>query len=159
MKTNKFISLIAIMSALVLATGCVGTREEIDHDGLESNLISVKPRAVAVQLTIPDAPATLVAVTDREDINQVISFALAKSDAGRHDEAAEVFLDAAERFRSKEQVLEQDLVKAAICEHWLAGNINAIREDFQTLSQYQKDIYDTYNEDSTIRKIRRIVTE
>lgn len=156
MKTYKLICAIVTMGALALTTGCVGTHPD---QNLGGKLVSVQPQAVAVRVTVPDAPAPLQTVHDRNDINQVIAFALAKSDAGRHAEAASVFLDAANRFRSEGQALEQDLVKAAIAQHWLAGDIDAVRSDFELLANFQKDIYDTYNEDATIRTIRRIVAE
>ena len=142
----KSAMLTAAATVCLLATGCATTRK--GHPPVS--------QAVPVKISTPSRGLPLIGLNDRNDPNEVVRFALSLSDAGRHGEAAQVLLDAAGRFVSDGARLEQDLVKAAIREHWLAGDLDAVRSDFQILNKHQRDIYDASNEDDTIRGIRSI---
>lgn len=151
---TRMISGIGVAAAVaMLAAGCATTPVAVPKP------VGLAPKPVVVRLEVPPPPAALTPVQDRADINEVVRFGLALSDAGQHAEAAQVFLKASGEFRSRGKMLEQDLVKAAIAEHWLAGDVDAVRKDFRILEQHRQDLYDACNEDATIRRIREIVSE
>lgn len=122
-------------------------------------LLPLKPRGVSVKMNLPKEGEGLERVNDRNNLQDVISFAIRLGDLGKHKEAAEVYIDASERFDSMDGRLRQDLLKAAIYEAWLSGEPATCRQYFGRLSRYQKDVYDRLEVNETLWEIHRIVYE
>lgn len=154
MKRSMMIRMSLVVIAAVLLNGCgiLGGKKVDGKVGLMRN-------PLPVCLEIPDAPVEMKPVEDRSNLNAVVHFGLALSDSGKHAEAAQVFLKASEDFRSRGSMLEQDLTRAAIIEHWLAGDLEAVRADFLHLEKLQHDLYDNLNESQTLRQIRTIAEQ
>jgi len=151
-KTKQWTGVGLVVTATALLVGCSTTRPDLQANDVP------EPVAVPITVELPDEPIAEFALTDRDDPAEVIRFGVSLGDAGRHDEAAQVFLDASTRFISKDRRLEQSMIQAAIKEHWLAGDLAAVREGFGRLEKVkQRDIYDMAGEDAAIRKIRELV--
>jgi len=118
--------------------------------------IVFEPQIRQITLQVPTTGNGLQRVDDRDDINQVIGFALYLSDEGRHHESAEIYAEAATRFDSTDGKLRQDLLCCAVAEAFQAGELEQVRAYFNKLEQHQEDVYDRHSMDSTIRKIREI---
>lgn len=139
-----------ILALAVSATGCRTANKE--------TVVTPEPVTVPVALDIPEEPIEPFQVRDRNNPKEVIRFGISLADQGRHDAAARVFLDAAERFVSKDRRLEQALLMAAVKEHWLGGNLGGVRRAFAQLEGLkERDVYDRASEDESIRKIRKLV--
>lgn len=149
----------------VILFGCESTRVVTKGNGGKSEtpkpatgvarFLPAIPEHVKVEIPVKPIKPVL---PERDDVAGVIQFGIGLADEGRYDEAAKVFLDAAGRFVSKDQILERDLVKAAIRCHWLSGNVDAlIKEDFPTLNAVTQDIYASATEEKDIQQIRQIV--
>lgn len=116
------------------------------------------PVVRTIKLKIPEEPVSPGFYPQKDDVQQVIRFAVGLAEEGAYDDAAKVFLEGAKRFVSKDQLLEHDLVKAAIRCHWLAGNLKGVHEDFVLLDEfYGDDFYARFREEGDVRKIRQIV--
>ena len=80
-------------------------------------------------------------VKGKMNVKQVVELGLALGDLGEHHKAAEVFLKGARSFESKDARLEQAFISAAIFEHFKAGEISMVREDFKKLDDLRTSPY------------------
>lgn len=115
------------------------------------------PISYPVRINVPPFPAPQIGISNRDDLSQYVALGVSLSDAGRNREAANVFLKAAEKFKSEHQRFEQDCCKAAIRCYWLAGDLKNCKKTFQALENYQNDELDSYPLDENTREIKRII--
>lgn len=109
-------------------------------------------------MQIPEAPIGVNFRPGQDDVLGVLIFGVALCEAGQPEDAAGVFLDAARQFVSKDCYLELDLIKAAVRCHWLAGNLDGMKQDFVILDRLYEEVpYARYMEGTDIRQIRDIV--
>ena len=94
----------------------------------------------------------------QDDLKKIVELGIALGDNGQHEKSAQVFLQGAKDFRSVGGRLEMAFVQAAVIEHFKAGRIDLVRDDFRKLDTLQHDNYTNYDDLASIRSIRRIVT-
>ncbi|MDD5597529.1 MAG: hypothetical protein PHV82_06270 [Victivallaceae bacterium] len=97
-------------------------------------------------------------IKDRNDVREVIALARSLSSAGRYKESAEIYLDAAKRFKSSSGNFKIDCKMAAVREYWLAGNPAKARQLLDELEDEQ-DIYNRASEADDIRRLRAMLRE
>ena len=93
----------------------------------------------------------------RGDLMEIVKLGIALSDTGQHEKAAEVFLQGAKDFTSQGARLEQAFISAAIMEHFKAGMISVVRDDFKKLDALRTNPYSKYDATEDIRKLRALV--
>jgi len=142
MKTvEHMMVLLVVGSAGLFLAGCS------EPQGVQETTLIVPPapsgpQAVPFKIQMPGQGGGLNRVQDRDNLQQVISFAFNLSDQGMHADAAVVFYDASCRFDSTDSQLRQDLIRASIYEAWNAGQPELVRQYFGVLSRYQNGLYD-----------------
>ena len=99
---------------------------------------------------------TIEEVSDRQSPQEIIAFARNVSNQGRHDRAAQIYLDAASRFTTKDQKFERDCKKSAVREYWLAGKYNKADELLNELED-QDDIYIAAAEQPQLTQLRKLI--
>lgn len=97
-------------------------------------------------------------IRDRNNVQEVIALARSLSSAGRYKESAEIYLDAAKRFKSSSGNFAIDCKMAAVREYWLAGNLTRARQLLDELEDEQ-DIYNRASESDDIRRLRKMLRE
>jgi hypothetical protein len=95
-------------------------------------------------------------VKDKDDPLQVIRFARTLSAEGRNLDAARIYEDAANRFRSVDNKFEMDCQKEAVREYWIAGKHSKARKLFDELDADQ-DIYRRAAEDESLVRLRAML--
>ncbi len=106
-----------LLAAAVLSAGCQSTPKPS------------QPTARVEEISFPrafDASRTSK-VTNENDANQLIGFAMNLAERGRHDEAAKFFKEAADKFVSRDNELVVACRAAQAAEHFLANDIAAFR--------------------------------
>ena len=93
----------------------------------------------------------------RGNVMEIVKLGIALGDTGQHEKAAEVFLQGAKDFTSQGCRLEQAFICAAIMEHFKAGKISLVREDFKKLDALRTNPYSKYDDNEDIGKIRRLL--
>ena len=138
-RVKQVITQAAAAAVMLSLVGCVSWAE---HD--------------AVQVSIPSAHQPTEYVNNRDDPVQVVQFARTLSRRGRNAEAAEIYLDAANRFQSVGGRFELDCRKAAVREFWLAGENVQARALLDELEQ-EEDIYRRAAEQAELQKLREMI--
>ena len=122
---------------------------------------SKKPEKPAMQETAfaPNQGAVpIFRIKNRNDAREVIALARSLSSAGRYKESAEIYLDAARRFKSRSGNFSIDCKMAAVREYWLAGNLVKASALLDELEKEQ-DIYNRVSETDDIRRLRTMLRE
>ncbi len=148
----KKICCIATVTAAALMTGC----ETTGKTGPQPP----PPPPAYTEVTFPVWPVFTKAIEQREfrgDLMKIVELGISLSDTGQHEKAANIFLQGAKDFTSKGARLEQAFISAAIMEHFKAGKIALVREDFKKLDALRTNPYNNYDDNDNIRKIRAIV--
>ena len=130
-----------LMSAIALSTlsGC-------------ASLYDNQATPVVIEKRLP--PVTQV--TNRNDPVQVIQFARTLSAEGRNLDAARIYIDAAKRFESVDNKFEQDCLKEAVREYWMAGEYGKAQKLFNRLDNDQ-DIYRRAAEEESLARLRKLL--
>ena len=129
-------------------SGCSTTEPDMD----------LGPRMSKVEFAEDEKPGPLKRIENRNDPYEVVSLARSLSAAGRYKDAAEIYLDANDRFYSASGNFEQDCKMAAVREYWLAGELKKAHALLDELEK-QQDIYARAAESDDIRKLRRLLRE
>ena len=148
-KSKKyFISLIALVLLMTIVTGCQSAKPVFD------------PNAGYYNYEFPENQKSeeLKRISDRNDPEEVVQFARSVSAEGRYKEAAEIYLDAADNFKSKSGNFEIDCKMAAVKEYWLAGELKMANEQLTQIESMQ-DIYLQASENEQIKKLRTLLKE
>ncbi|MBQ7176001.1 MAG: hypothetical protein IJS08_01190 [Victivallales bacterium] len=147
MKTRHICSIIVLLAAILgMATGCV--TKPLPPQPIEYTFTE-KDFPVSTELPIhPERPG---------ELREIAKLGIALGDIGQHEKAAGVFLQGAQDFSSQGKRIEQAFVQAAIMEHFKAGKMNLVREDFKKLDGLRPTPYSRYDDNESIRKIRLIV--
>lgn len=140
--------ILVILSAAVMLPGCKSVF------GLGDDSSQYTP--VTFLENEPVKPLTRM--NDRNNPKEVIDFARSLSKAGRYTESAEIYLDAIQRFKSKTGNFEIDCRTSAVCEYWLAGDLNKAQYELEQLENNQ-DIYYYSGETEAIRKLRKLLND
>lgn len=158
MKNVKHILVLSVVGLAVLLAGC-SEPQKIQETTLIVPPAPSEPQAVPFKIQVPGQGGGIDRVQDRDNLQQVISFALNLSDQGMHADAAAVFHDASCRFDSTDSRLRQDLIRASIYEAWNAGQPDLVRQYFGVLSRYQNGLYDHLEakSDKVLWEIHKIV--
>lgn len=146
-KTFSLLILLAAMSGVTALTGCRSTPP-------------APPKPVMSEVDFPENEqiVPLFRIQDRDNPKEVITFARSLSAAGRYKESAEIYLDAASRFKSASGNFEIDCRMAAVREYWLAGNFTRAHDLLDRLEKEQ-DIYNRAGESEDIRRLRTLLRE
>ena len=115
-----------------------------------------KPVMTTVTFEQTEEAVPLFRIADRDNPKEVITFARSLSGAGRYDESAKIYLDAAERFKSISGNFEIDCQLAAVREYWLAGSFSQAHKLLDLLEK-QQDIYNRAGESEEIRRLRALL--
>ncbi len=145
----KQICSIGLAAAAICMAGCATTPET-----------EVRTRVAYKEVNFPAYPIfnELPPQAERTgDLMEIVKLGIALGDTGHHDKAAEVFLQGAKDFQSEGKRLEQAFISAAIMEHFKAGMIAQVREDFKKLDALRTNPYSKYDDNKDIEKIRAIV--
>ncbi len=110
----------------------------------------------AVRINVPRAHTPVQYVENRNDPVEVVQFARTLSAAGRHREAAGIYLDAAARFQSVGGKFELDCRKEAVREYWLAGDLEHARQLLADL-EAEQDIYRRAEEEKSLKRLRALL--
>ena len=100
----------------------------------------------------------LTKIDDKNNPIDVVNFARSLSKAGRYKESAKIYLDAAERFKSRSGNFEIDCRMSAVKEYWFAGDLKSAQEELSALENEQ-DIYSYSSEADAIRKLRKLLNK
>ena len=147
----KKICCIATVTAAALMAGC-GPKPKPD--------ILPPPAPAYSDVTFPVWPVFTelpMQAERRGNVMEIVKLGIALGDTGQHEKAADVFLSGAKDFTSQGARLEQAFISAAIMEHFKAGKIALVREDFKKLDALRTNPYSKYDDNENIRKIRAIV--
>ena len=147
----KKICCIATVTAAALMAGC-GPKPKPD--------ILPPPAPAYSDVTFPVWPVFTelpMQAERRGNVMEIVKLGIALGDTGQHEKAADVFLSGAKDFTSQGARLEQAFISAAIMEHFKAGKINLVRDDFKKLDALRTNPYSKYDDNENIRKIRTIV--
>ena len=145
-QTGKIAVLSILTFAVVMLTGCrsmFGSKEE-------------KPQYVNYDFSQTGEVESGYKLKEKNNPVQVIMFAKSLSAAGRYKDGANIYLDAADRFSSKNGHFEFDCRMAAVRELWLAGDLEGAAEQLNELESYQ-DVYMKASEAESIRKLRQLL--
>lgn len=126
--------------------------------GCASDEFPDQNKAVSVVISKPGKPGPVQKVQNMNDPEEIISLARNLSAAGRHREAASIYLDASERFHSVGREFENDCKKAAIREYCLDGNFQAANDMLDELEKEQ-DIYGAAYETEDFKKLRAMINK
>ena len=148
MKPTTMLQMTAL-AAVMATTGCLHTKQQADA-------FPPANRAKPVVIDPVGNPGPVGPIRDRNDAAEVVAFARQLSNAGRHAEAAEVYVDAAERFDSVGNRLEKDCRKAAVREYWLSGDLDAAHSLLATMESEQ-DLYARAAERDSLRRLRQLL--
>ena len=141
----KMLIMLSVIAVATLLTGC-GTVQHVENG----------PQYMTVQFPTDEPVKPLARVENRNNPNEVINFARSLSKAGRHEESAKIYLDAAKRFHSNNGTFELDCRMAAVKEYWYAGDLAKARKELKVLEGYQ-DIYSYSSETNAVRKLRKLL--
>ena len=148
-------TMLAVAATMAMAvSGCAGTAETTPQPVAAVSVPQYKTVSFA---DVPTNPK-IEKVSDKSDVKKIVTLGLALSGEGKHKEAADVFEQALKDFKSKDSRLEQSIVQALICEHFKAGMIDKVREDFVKLDSYRTSVYDKFDDNADIAKIRKLVS-
>ena len=136
-----------LMAAILSGCGTFGFND--DEKG---------PQYVCYQFPEDEPVKQLSKIGNKNNPNEVIDFARSLSKAGRYKEAAHIYLDAAERFKSKNGSFGIDCRMAAVKEFWFAGDLKSARDELTALERDQ-DIYSYSGEADAIRKLRKLLND
>ena len=151
MKLKK-ISCLGATAVTILMAGCVHTEEK--------PVPQPPPAPQFREVTFPVYPIFKELPMQKErrgDLLEIVKLGIALSDTGQHEKAADVFLQGAKDFTSQGARLEQAFISAAIMEHFKAGMISVVRDDFKKLDALRTNPYSKYDDNEDIRKIRALV--
>ncbi len=157
MRNTKHMTVLLVVGLAGFLAGCSEPQK------IQETTLIVPPapetQAVPFKIQVPGQGGGINRVQDRDNLQQVISFALNLSDQGMHADAAAVFYDASCRFDSTDSRLRQDLIRAGIYEAWNAGRPDLVRQYFGVLSRYQNGLYDHLEakSDKVLWEIHKIV--
>lgn len=145
---------LSIFSVLVLA-GCATVKEPETIP-----VVEVRDDSNAVMVVIHDTGNQELKTRriERHNPQDIISHARNLSDAGRHGDAADVFLDAAKKFQSVGKEFEMNCKKEAVRELYHNGNYLEAIKVLEGIDAEQ-DIYGKTSENSCFRKLRELVNQ
>lgn len=147
MKTRILMLTVAALTAGLGLSGCAWFEKKPEAPKMYETAFA------AQQGNIP-----VFRIKDRNNVNEVIALARSLSSAGRYKESAEIYLDAAKRFKSSSGNFAIDCKMAAVREYWLAGNLTKARQLLDELEDEQ-DIYNRASESDDIRRLRKMLRE
>lgn len=136
---NRMLTILMSTAALGMLSGC-------------SSLYNNQATPVVIEKHLPPRQK----VDNRNDPVQVIQFARTLSAEGRNKDAARIYVDAAKRFESVDNKFEQDCLKEAVREYWLAGDYVNARKLFTKLDNDQ-DIYRRAAEEENLARLRKLL--
>jgi hypothetical protein len=117
-----------------------------------------KPEMTEVEFPENEKTGPIFRIKDRNDVVEVIAFARSLSTTGRYKDSAQIYLDAASRFKSASGNFEIDCKMAAVREFWLAGEFEKAHKLLDMLEKEQ-DIYSKAEESADIRRLRQLLKE
>jgi hypothetical protein len=148
MKTKTAILNLAALIVIITLSGCHWfTSEE-----------PPKPQMHETAFNADEEAGPIFRIRNRNDVKEVIALARSLSKAGRYQEAATIYLDAAGRFKSGSGNFKIDCKMAAVREYWLAGELKKASRLLDELEEEQ-DIYNLASESEDIRKLRKLLRE
>ena len=150
MKTRSTVLTFGALLGVSVLTGCTTTQPPQQQPP--------KPTMTEVSFEQSTETVPLFRIKNRDDVKEVITFARSLSDAGRYSEAADIYLDAAGRFKSASGNFEIDCQMAAVREYWLAGELVKASTLLDRLEKEQ-DIYNRSGESEDIRRLRTLLHE
>jgi len=142
-----------LMSATALLTVTI-----LSGCGIFGSKKAEGPQYVAIQFPETEPVKALSKVDNKNNPKDVIDFARSLSKAGRYEEAARIYLDAGNRFKSKSGTFEIDCGMAAVKEFWFAGDLKNAQKELTALENHQ-DIYSYSSEADAIRKLRKLLND
>ena len=126
-----------LAAVMLLSSGCGTTQPKLAIDPVPDGLIYTETVDFEQNLAVP----LNAQVRDPDDPRQLVLLALTLSERGRHLNAAEFFLEAAERFDSRQNEFELTCLAAAANELLKAGEMDKFRETVwklrRTANRYQ----------------------
>ena len=140
--------ILLILSVAVLLPGCKSVFGPDDDSS----------QYTAVIFSENEQVKPLGRIKDKNNPKDVIDFARSLSKTGRYTESAEIYLDASRKFKSKSGNFEVDCQTSAVCEYWLAGDLNSAQTELELLENNQ-DIYYYSSETEAIRKLRKLLND
>lgn len=150
-ESNGVGAILAVAVLVVLGlSGCTTTNSPV------LTPVKVVPEYVKVDFDSSDTPSEVKMIEDKNSPIQVITFAKSLSDGGRNKEAAEIYLDAARRFKSQSGRFENDCRKAAVREYWMDGDFSSAKK-LLTQMESEQDIYTAASEAGSLRKLRKLL--
>jgi hypothetical protein len=147
-QTRKIAALSVLALAVIMLAGCKSMFGKKDQ----------KPQYVSYDFSETSDVEPGYIINNKNNPVQVIMFAKSLSTAGRYNDSAGIFLDAADRFNSKSGRFEFDCKTAAVRELWLDGNLKGAAKQLNELEMHD-DIYLKASEVKSIRKLRRVLKE
>ncbi|RMD84311.1 MAG: hypothetical protein D6820_01230 [Lentisphaerae bacterium] len=123
------------------------------HSGCTTMYATPQPVAILIE----DQYDPVTSVKNRQDPVEIIYFARTLAAEGRNLDAARIYLDAANRFRSVDGKFENDCRKEAVRQYWLAGQKQKAWDLFNQLNNEQ-DIYRRAEEEKNLRMLRELLT-
>jgi hypothetical protein len=148
MKPKSTLLTFGALLGVSILTGCTTTQPQQQP----------KPTMNEVSFEQSTGAVPLFRIKNRNDVKEVITFARSLSNADRYSEAADIYLDAAERFKSASGNFEIDCQMAAVREYWLAGELVKASTLLDRLEKEQ-DIYNRAGESEDIRRLRNLLHE
>ena len=111
-----------------------------------TNAVYINPDVVDKELSRPDTDSS----------KAVTTFARSLAQAGRHQESAAVYKDAADRFTSIGGLFEQDCLKEATRQYWLAGNKAEAQATLRQI-ELKQDIYSRGAETAAFKSLKTLI--
>ena len=148
MKTKTAILNFAVLIVITTLSGCHWFVSEEPP----------KPQMHETAFNADEEAGPIFRIRNRNDVREVIALARSLSKAGRYKEAAAIYLDAGERFKSGSGNFKIDCKMAAVREYWLAGKLKKASRLLDELEEEQ-DIYNLASEADDIRKLRKLLRE
>ena len=128
--------------------------------GLLNSCSTVPKQEVAVAQPIEISTEIDDSLTrpDKNNAVEVTTFARSLAAKGRHHESAQVYNDAATRFESIGGVFEEDCLKEAARQYWLAGEKEEAQRVLVELEDRQ-DVYARGAESEAFKSLKKLIRE
>ncbi|WDE96634.1 hypothetical protein PQO03_01460 [Lentisphaera profundi] len=139
-------SWIAILALASLAS-CSSTNTDNDSKQEVAGAISIQESDIDHDLKMPDT----------ESANELVAFARGLSAKGRYNESAKVYTDIAQRFETDSKEFENDCLREAVRQHWLAGEKQEAQQVLAEL-EAQQSIYSYSSESQSFRNLKKLVS-
>lgn len=148
---RKVVTAFLSLAALLLLASCATTKKETVAD-----VVSDENCAVSVVIRDAGNQELKTRSVEKSDPQDVISHARNLAEAGRHGDAAKIFLAASKQFQSVGEEFEINCRKEAVRELYHNGDYEEADRVLATINHSQ-NIYGRTSESTCFKKLRKLV--